>query len=458
MTSDYSALADALAEVVTRALMEKDVCTEKSPARVETKFRLSMIDGEMSVTTRCANEPMSPDKTDDDTDLQVTCHLNGETSQEINKNYTIRAWLNSLDGCRDIDSPTSPPLTKISNGIYSWSCNGDAGNGDLQHSDMDGSDPTIPNRAEEDDIDPEDYFYVTQCPDINQMRSLSMVNRWTETEFVVADDLNDVRKLSPEELNFLRFIFVFLSAADDLVNLNLGTLQGLFRQKDIQHYYVEQECIEAVHSRVYSQIQLMLFGNDALARAAYVRNVITDPAIVAKIRWLDSKVAECDSIAEKYVLLAIIEGIFFSSSFAAIAYLRCNNLFTVMCQLNTLISRDEAIHTTVSCIIYNRYLPHVPKPTSRRIYLLFKEAVKIECQFLRSKAPGINSKLIDLDAICSYVRYSADRILQLLGLQPMYDEPKPPTEFPMALMFTSDNTNFFERRSTAYAGCITNDL
>uniref|UniRef100_A0AAU0K7F6 ribonucleoside-diphosphate reductase n=1 Tax=Anatid alphaherpesvirus 2 TaxID=3080522 RepID=A0AAU0K7F6_9ALPH len=311
--------------------------------------------------------------------------------------------------------------------------------------------------SEEDDRPPEDFFYALQCPDINQLRSLSVLNRWLETEFVVWDDANDVARLTPEELDFYRFIFVFLSAADDMVNLNLDSLQTLFSQKDIRHYYIEQECIEVVHSRVYSIIQLMLFGNDSNARAEYVMKAIRYPEIASKIEWLESRVAECQSIAEKYILMILIEGIFFSTSFAAIAYLRVNNMFVVTCQLNTLISRDEAIHTAASCCIYNNYLEGHAKPSARRIHKLFKEAVKIECEFIKSRAPK-NSKILNLDAIYGYVRYSADRLLNEIGVPTIYDEPRPSADFPMALMSAENNTNFFERRSTAYSGSVMNDL
>ncbi|SCO83521.1 ribonucleotide reductase subunit 2 [Spheniscid alphaherpesvirus 1] len=307
------------------------------------------------------------------------------------------------------------------------------------------------------DNDAEKYFYVLQCPDINHLRSLSIMNRWTETELVFADDSGDIDKLTPSELDFYRFLFAFLSAADDLVNCNLGDLSNLFFQKDILHYYIEQECIEVVHSRVYSIIQLMLFRNDSAARLEYVKIAIMDQAIQKKVRWLEAKVRECESVAEKYILMILIEGIFFASSFASIAYLRTHGLFGVTCQSNDLISRDEAIHTHASCCIYNNYLSKHPKPSPCRIYSLFTEAVKIEHDFLRTRAPKC-SKIIDLEAIFGYIRFSADRLLSAIGMEPVYNEPKPADDFPLALMIANKHTNFFERRSTAYAGALVNDL
>ncbi|AFV53378.1 ribonucleotide reductase large subunit 1 [bovine alphaherpesvirus 1] len=300
------------------------------------------------------------------------------------------------------------------------------------------------------------YFYETECPDLDHLRSLSVANRWLETEFPLADDAKDVARLSGAELEFYRFLFAFLSAADDLVNVNLGDLSELFTQKDILHYYIEQESIEVVHSRVYSAIQLLLFRNDAVARAGYVEGALGDPAVRRKVDWLERRVAAAESVAEKYVLMILIEGIFFSSSFAAIAYLRTHNLFVVTCQTNDLISRDEAVHTAASCCIFNNYLGG-ERPPPARIYELFREAVEIEREFIWSRAPR-GSHILDVEAISAYVEYSADRLLAAIQLPPLFGTPPPGTDFPLALMTAEKHTNFFERRSTNYTGTVINDL
>ncbi|BAP00719.1 ribonucleotide reductase subunit 2 [Pteropodid alphaherpesvirus 1] len=307
---------------------------------------------------------------------------------------------------------------------------------------------------------PSQYFYTSQCPDINHLRSLSILNRWLETELVFAGDEADVDRLSPGELDFYRFLFTFLSAADDLVTENLGGLSSLFHQKDILHYYVEQECIEVVHSRVYSIIQMILFSNNEQARSDYVARTITHASIRAKVDWLEARVRECSSVPEKFILMILIEGIFFAASFAAIAFLRTNNVLRVTCQSNDLISRDEAIHTTASCCIYNNYLAEYPRPPTQTIYRLFREAVDIEIEFIRAHAPSDSSflKKDTLAAIEDYVRFSADRLLGLIKLKPLYNAPAPAPEFPLRLMSTEKHTNFFECRSTSYAGAVINDL
>ena len=106
---------------------------------------------------------------------------------------------------------------------------------------------------------------------------------------------------------------------------------------------------------------------------------------------------------------------------------------------------------------WNNYLGDAPRPDEARIHQLFAEAVEIECEFLRARAPR-DSLLLDLPAIISYVRYSADRLLQAIGASPLFGAPAPAADFPMALMVAEKHTNFFERRSTNYTGTVVNDL
>lgn len=304
-----------------------------------------------------------------------------------------------------------------------------------------------------------EYYYTGECPDMRDLRDLSIANNWNEFELCYARDKKDVNSLTKDESDFYKFIFCFLAAADDLVNVNIENLVTLFPQKDIQHYYAEQIRIETVHSRTYSNVQLVFFHDDALARDRYVLEAVKDAAIQRKIDWLTRIQREGDelTLAEKYILMILIEGIFFVSSFAAISYLRRHNIFQVTCQSNDFISRDEAIHTTASCCIYNNWLKGHPKPSVERIHQLFREAVEIECDFLVARAPKA-SRLIDIEAIQSFVRFTANRWLTMIGVPTIYDDRDPDPTFPLVLMSLEKNVNFFEHRSTAYSGNLVNDL
>ncbi|AIU39244.1 ribonucleotide reductase subunit 2 [Testudinid alphaherpesvirus 3] len=302
-----------------------------------------------------------------------------------------------------------------------------------------------------------DYYYHTECEDLNILRNLAIKNRWAEDEFMYTDDIKDFSRLDPEALDFYRFIFTFLSAADDKVNINLDQLKQLFPQKDVHHYYATQEDIECVHSRTYAGVQLALFNNDDDARRRYIEANVSHPTIETKFDWLNTKIMENESVPEKYLLMILVEGIFFVASFASIAYLRNHGGFNSVCRSNDLISRDEAIHTQASCCIFNNYLKDHEMPTDERIRSLFTKAVEIECDFLSEKFTQVQ-KLVDIKAIHSFIRFSADRLMRAIKREPIYNEPAPGPDFPLAFMYIEKNTNFFEQRSTSYCASLSNDL
>lgn len=302
------------------------------------------------------------------------------------------------------------------------------------------------------------YIFCSKAPEMESLYKQSICNRWQDEEININGDLRDIVKLSNEELDYFRFIFSFLSSADDLVNINLGQLSLLFDQKDILHYYIEQESIEAVHSRTYAKILSVLFYNNDEHRDCYVNTLVNTEAVIQKkINWLECKVSECNSVPMKYILMILIEGIFFVSSFASISYLRARQICQGICQSNTLISRDEALHTLASCIMYNRYLKKYEKPPACEIYRVFKEAVEIELEFLDTKSRGV-SHLVNVSAIKEFIKYSADRLLIAIKLQPLYNAPEPKADFPLRLTTIQKSINFFECRSTDYCAAVINDL
>ena len=105
----------------------------------------------------------------------------------------------------------------------------------------------------------------------------------------------------------------------------------------------------------------------------------TMPAVRAKadwcLRWIDSPTV---GFATRLVAFAIVEGVFFSSSFAAIFWLRSRGLMPALCQSNELIARDEGMHTVFACMLL-RHL--VEKPEEELIRQMMIEAVGLEQSF-----------------------------------------------------------------------------
>jgi ribonucleotide reductase beta subunit family protein with ferritin-like domain len=140
-----------------------------------------------------------------------------------------------------------------------------------------------------------------------------------------------------------------------------------------------------------------------------------------------------------------VEGIFFSSSFAAIYWIKKRGLMPGLTLSNQFISRDEAMHCEFAVLLYHKLQK---KLTKKRVYEIIKEAVEIEKEFITEAIPcrliGMNMNLMK-----QYIEFVADRMLLQLGYDKVYHSYNP-FDF-MELISIESKTNFFERTNSEYA-------
>lgn len=111
------------------------------------------------------------------------------------------------------------------------------------------------------------------------------------------------------------------------------------------------------------------------------------PAVKAKADWCLQWITASDvPLAQRLIAFAIVEGVFFSSSFAAMFWLRSRNLMPGLTFANELIARDEGQHTDFACLLYR----HLDSPVKQDVVSeMMKEAVRLEkifflCEYRRS--------------------------------------------------------------------------
>jgi ribonucleoside-diphosphate reductase beta chain len=110
-----------------------------------------------------------------------------------------------------------------------------------------------------------------------------------------------------------------------------------------------------------------------------------------------------------------------------------------------LISRDEGLHCDFACLLYNNHI--VNKLSKERIREIIVNAVEIEKEFIIDALPvkliGMNS-----DMMAQYIEYVADRLLQELGNDKVFNNSNP-FDF-MEMISLQGKTNFFEKRVGEY--------
>jgi ribonucleoside-diphosphate reductase subunit M2 len=170
------------------------------------------------------------------------------------------------------------------------------------------------------------------------------------------------------------------------------------------------------------------------------------PCIAKKADWGKKWLGDNrSSFGARLVAFAAIEGIFFSSSFASIYWIKKRGLMPGLTFSNELISRDEALHTEFAVLLYSKLQRRLQK---KRVYEIIQEAVEIEKEFITMSIPcrmiGMNSKLMT-----QYIEFVADRLCLQLGYDKIYNSQNP-FDF-MELISIESKVNFFERTNSEYA-------
>ena len=281
--------------------------------------------------------------------------------------------------------------------------------------------------------------------DIWNYYKLSVANFWTAEEIDLTRDITEYNSLTKDERHFINRILSFFAASDGIVNKNLAeNFLNDVKYIEGKFFYGFQIAVENIHSETYSllidtyikdkEVQRKLF--DGLNQFASLRE---------KKDW-SIKYIDNGSFQEQLIAFAAVEGIFFSSSFCGIFWLRDRGMLKGLCQANELIARDEGLHRDFACHLYKNHIKN--KLDKSKVEEIILDAVDIERRFVRESLPydlvQMNSKLM-----CEYVEFVADHLLVELGLDKVFNTKNP---FPfMETISMQGHTNFFERHVTEYA-------
>ncbi len=288
-------------------------------------------------------------------------------------------------------------------------------------------------------------LFPIQHDDIWSFYKRAEASFWTAEEIDLSPDLIDwENKLNDNERHFVKHVLAFFAASDGIVNENLAEhFLSEVQYTEAKFFYGFQIAMENVHSETYSLL-IDTYIKDT-ADKNYLFNAIDTMDCVRRkadwaLRWIDQ-----GSFAERLVAFAAVEGIFFSGSFCSIFWLKKRGLMPGLSFSNELISRDEGLHCDFACLLYNNHV--VNKLSKEQVKQIILDAVEIEKEFILDALPvkliGMNS-----DLMSQYIEFVADRLLQELGNEKIYNASNP-FDF-MDMISIQGKTNFFEKRVGEY--------
>ena len=269
---------------------------------------------------------------------------------------------------------------------------------------------------------------------------------WRPEEIDLSKDLAHWDALDQGERFFISMILAFFAASDGIVLENLAQrFMSDVQVSEARAFYGFQIAMDNIHSTTYSNL-IETYIKDKEEKHKLFNAITNFPCIKKKSDWAQKWINDNrSSFATRLVAFACIEGIFFSGAFCSIFWLKKRGLMPGLTFSNELISRDEALHCEFAILLYSKLIKKIDKD---RIHEIIREAVDIEIEFICTALPcrliGMNSQMMT-----QYIQFVADRLCVQLGYAKIYGVINS-CPF-MELISLESKTNFFEKKSDAYA-------
>jgi len=283
---------------------------------------------------------------------------------------------------------------------------------------------------------------------------------WMPLEVPMESDIADYRfRLTPVETNLIIQILRFFTQGDIEVNNNYNTrLIPAFPKPEIKMMLSAFAAMESIHVWAYS------FLNDSLGLPEKEYSAFLEfEAMRNKYNYIQT--FDVQSVEELAVNLAVfggfMEGVSLFSSFAILMNFPRLGKLKGVGQIVTWSIRDESLHSRGVCHLFRDLMnenKHLWTDNLRgRLYKACDDMVKLEDHFIDTcfsmgDVPGLTASQVK-----QYIRYTADRKLNDLGLDKVYNVANPLTWLDV-MINAKEHTNFFENRATEYAkGAIVED-
>jgi ribonucleoside-diphosphate reductase beta chain len=293
-----------------------------------------------------------------------------------------------------------------------------------------------------------------------------IANGWTPEEIPMQQDVEQWKSssaLTDAERRLILWNLGFFATAESLTANNLVlAIYKHITNPECRQYLLRQAFEEAVHTDtfIYCCDSLGLDPEEIYTMYQTIPSIAQKDAFVIQLttsifdphfttHGIDNIRSLLHDLIGYYV---IMEGIFFYAGFAMILALKRRNKMIGIGQQFEYIMRDESIHLAFGCDLINTIIAENPEiwtmPFKQEIVILIKKAVILEQQYAYDACPqgllGINA-----EQFSEYVEYIADRRLERLGLERVYNKENP-------FLWLSESTdlrkktNFFEKRVIEY--------
>lgn len=308
-----------------------------------------------------------------------------------------------------------------------------------------------------------------QYPWAREHYKAGVANNWVPEEVSMQLDVELWKKqgsgaLTSDERRMILYNLGFFSTAESLTANNI--VLAVYRHvtnPECRQYLLRQAYEEAIHTDTF------IYSCDTLGlNPDEIYNMyITIPSIKEKDDFvIDMTKSVLDpnfstegvENIQRFVhdlvgFYVIMEGIFFYAGFAMMLQLLRQNKMVGVGEMFQFILRDETVHLAFGNDLINTIIEENPDMWTEKFKHTLTENIKhgveLETKYAYDALPkgilGLNT-----DAIADYLKYTADRRLERIGLKPVFHAKKNPFPWMSEIMDLRKEKNFFETRVTEY--------
>lgn len=286
-------------------------------------------------------------------------------------------------------------------------------------------------------------IYPLQYPDLFQMYKDHRTDDWREDELDFRDD--DFSSLTESQQSMAKKLIFFFANSDAIVADNI--FQNMMGNMPMEgELFLSYKLFnENIHMITYGDI-IEAYLSDVEEKQKAYDAIHQSDFVAKKLQWAESHTKESNSFAETLVADMAIEAIYFSSTFAAIFWLKELGLpLEGLFKANLSILKDELTHYGFDAYYYKNYLED--KLTEQEVKGIFLDAVDVEKSFIDDFI-GDGVEGVNGNELKKYVEFVCDIVLHNMGYEKHFN-----TEHNLRFMDSigiQKEVNFFEKRSSNY--------
>lgn len=296
-------------------------------------------------------------------------------------------------------------------------------------------------------------------PHWHKMYKRLLGNYWQADEINMSNDIKQFASLSQSEQDAYLKIIGLLATLDAPQTRTALLLSLYATDPSVQSIMAVIAQQEAVHNESYSYVLSSVVSLDQQNKAFEFGR--TDKILLKRnqniAKYYNDFVENptTENIVKTLTYTTLLEGLFFYSGFAYFYNLARYNKMVGTSTMISYINRDELEHGRFISELFRATLSENPELNNEEligwVYEQFKESVELEIEWSEYVLADIEG--IELEEMHGYIKYRANKMLRLIGLNEIYLEY---VENPMKwIRAYADNidgtkTDFFEQKSRQY--------